>query len=70
MSKWLREKGLPGLDFKFNYWSITEKARVVVWPFKKNVVITTDSWIGYLSTIKSSRGLPEEGGGGALEAPN
>lgn len=35
MSKWLREKGLPGLDFKFNYWSITEKARVVVWPFTK-----------------------------------
>ena len=35
MSKWLREKGLPGLDFKFNYWSITEKARVVVWPLTK-----------------------------------
>ena len=31
------------------------------------MVITTDSWIGYLSTIKSSRGLPEEGGGGALK---
>ena len=35
MSKWLREKGLPGLDFKFDYWSITEKARVVVRPFTK-----------------------------------
>ena len=27
------------------------------------MVITTDSWIGHLSTIKSSRGLPEGGGG-------
>ena len=35
MSKWLREKGLPGLDFQFDYWSITEKARVVIRPFTK-----------------------------------
>ena len=37
MSKWLREKGLPGLDFKFDYWSLTEKARVVVSAFYKKM---------------------------------